>query len=124
MPRKVIGDPLTGSLPRTHLVVPQAIMGPVRKRRPLAWPAVPDPSAVTMMQMIPGRVAYVRTRFGIRRLQIRLVAVSRERPNKGRHYFVGHNRKGRCRSYWLDRVMRVESARLALGPGKEVIKSN
>jgi hypothetical protein len=114
---KIPGDPLTGSLPRTHLVVPQAIMGPVRKSQALAWPNVPDPMAVTMIQMIPGRVAYVRTRFGIRRLQIRLVSVSRQRPNKGRHYFVGQDRHGWCRTYWLDRVARVEPVQRALGRG-------
>jgi hypothetical protein len=118
--RKIQGDPLTGSLPRTQLVIPQAIMGPTRKRRPqpLQWPAVPDPQAITMMQMMPGRIAYVRTRFGIRKRQIRVVHVSTERGrNRGRHYFVGHTRKGWCYSYWLDQVIRVEPTQLALGIG-------
>ena len=118
--KRIVGDPLTGALPRTQLIIPQAIMGPTRKRRPqpLQWPLVPDPQAVTLYQMIPGRVAYVRTRFGIRKRRIRVVHVSFERgANRGRHYFVGHDRKGRCRPAWVDQVIRVEPVQLALGTG-------
>ena len=120
--KKIPGDPLTGLLPRTQLVIPQAIMGPTRTRkaRPLQWPLVSDPQAVTMMQMTPGRVAYVRTRLGIRRWQIRVVHTSREYGrNRGRHFFVGQDRHGWCHRAWVDRVVRVEPVRLALGTGKQ-----
>ena len=117
--RKIKGDPLTGSLPATRLVVPQTVFGPTRKKpRPLMWPAVPDPEAVVLGQMIPGHVAYVRTRFGIRKLRIRVVHTSvYPSRNYGRAYFVGHDRKGWCRSHWISAVTRVQPVRLALGKG-------
>ena len=116
-PKRIVGDPLTGSLPVTRLVVPQDSYGPVRVRRqaPPQWPLVPDPMAVTLDSMIPGRVAYVRTRFGIRSWQIRVVLRSTEPgKNRGRNYLVGHDRKGWCHVTWADQVIRVESARQAL----------
>jgi hypothetical protein len=121
MPRRIAGDPLTGSLPRTQLVVPQDIFGPVRQpRRTIvdrdkeSWPRVADPMAVTFQQMIPGRVAFVRTRWGIRRWQIRTVNRSREMRNKGRHFFVGMDRRGFCHSAWVESVVSVESVQRAL----------
>ena len=114
---KIIGDPLTGSLPRTRLIVPQDIYGPVRKRHEASaqWPVVPDPMAVTIDSLVPGRVAYVRTRFGIRRYRIRVVTRSYERgKNRGRNYLVGHDPKGWCHVVWADQVIRVESAQRAL----------
>ena len=82
----VVGDPLTGALPRTRLVVPQTILGPVRRDPRPVWPHVPDPHAVTLTQLLPGRIAYVRRRRGIRRYQIRTVTRSREaRPQPWPH---------------------------------------
>lgn len=123
MPERIVGDPLTGTLPRTKLIVPQAVLGPTRQSRSkevrLAWPVIPDPLAISYDQMLPGRVAYVRTRFGIRSYRIRLVSRSYEMgKNRGRHYIVGHDRKGWCHAVWADQVVRVESAQAALTSGK------
>ena len=125
MAREIPGDPLTGSLPRTQLVVPQDAYGPVRQRRRTiierdeqSWPRVADPMAVTFRQMVPGRIAFVRTRRGIRRWQIRTVNKSREVHNRGRHFFTGMDRRGFCHSAWVDRVVSVESVQKALTAAK------
>jgi hypothetical protein len=123
VPRRVPGDPLTGSLPRTQLVIDAEALGPARRRRsqPPTWPLVPDPMAVTVAQMSTGKVAYVRTRWGIRRWQIRTLNRSNEiGRNRGRHYFTGMTRKGWCRSAWVDRVVSVQSVQLALAAGKQI----
>ena len=120
---KIVGDPLTGSLPRTKLIVPQDTYGPVRQRRPRPkadqWPLVADQLAITYEAMRAGRIAYVRTARGIRRWQIRVVNRSRE-PGKhrGRSYIVGHDRKGWCHAAWADRVIRVETVQQALTAGR------
>jgi hypothetical protein len=120
MPKPVPGDPLTGTLPVTHLVIPEPIMGPTRRQRRPQWPIVPDPQAVTIRQMRTGSVAYVRTRWGIRAWAIRTVNVSREIHNHGRHYFTGMNRHGLCRSAWVDRVVSVQSVQQALTAGRSL----
>lgn len=125
MPKQVPGDPLTGSLPRTRLIVPQEVLGPMRTPRPravrLEWPIVPDPMAVTVSQMRAGRVAYVRTRWGIRRRQIRTINRSTAPgPHRGRHFFTGMTRRGWCRSAWVDQVIRVETVQQALTAGRVV----
>jgi hypothetical protein len=114
--KAIPGDPLTGSLPRTHLVIPRPILGPTRPAR-AEWPAIADPQAVTMTNLTVGRIAYIRTRFGIRKQQIRYVARSLE-PGKhrGRHYLVAMDRRGLCHAHWVDRVIRTETTALALPP--------
>jgi hypothetical protein len=117
MGRRIVGDPLTGSLPKTQLVIPSEVLGPVRTprvKRIDAWPLVPDPLAISSEQMRAGRIAVVRTRLGIRRYQIRTLRRSAQRPNRGRHFFVGQTRRGWCRPVWLDRVIRVESVQKAI----------
>jgi hypothetical protein len=111
----IVGDPLTGALPRTRLVVPQTVYGPVRQQARPVWPVVPDAYAVTLGQLRPGRIAYVRTRWGIRRYQIRTVNRSREGHNRGRTYVVGHSRRGWCRTFWTDRIASTQTTTLALG---------
>lgn len=83
---------------------------------------MPDPVALSIEAMEPGRVAYVRTRRGVRRWQIRLVSRSREPHNRGRHYVVGHDRKGWCHAAWADQVIRVESVTKALA-NRRVLKA-
>jgi len=113
--KPILGDPLTGSLPVTRAVHAE-LMGQKRE-----WPLVPDPMAVTIRQMIPGRVAYVRTRWGIRRWQIRVVNRSFQ-PGKyrGASYFVGMDQHGFCRSAWVEKVVSVETAQRALAAGKQI----
>jgi hypothetical protein len=122
MPKRIPGDPLTGVLPVTRLIVPQALYGPVRQPRSkpqTAWPILPDPLAISYDQMVPGRVAYVRTRRGIRRYLIRVVNKSREPgKNRGRHYVIGHDRKGWCHKAWADQVVRIESVQQAIVTGR------
>ena len=121
MPERIVGDPLTEQLPRTRLLVPSDVYGPVRERRPVRpeWPIIPDPMAITLDSMAPGRIAYVRTRFGIRRWQIRAVNRSTELgKNRGRHYLVGHDRKGWCHAAWVDQVVSVQSIQQALAAGR------
>jgi hypothetical protein len=123
VPRPVPGDPLTGSLPRTQLVVPQDIYGPVRQRRTKPrdeWPIRPDSMATTVRQMAPGRVAAVRTRFGVRTWLIRTVNTSREMHNRGRHFFTGMDRRGFCHSAWIDQVISVDSVVRALAEGRQL----
>ena len=74
--------------------------------------------AVTFRQMAPGRIAFVRTRRGIRRWQIRTINRSNEMRNRGRHFFVGMDRRGLCHSAWVDRVVSVESVQRALTAAK------
>ena len=109
---EVPGDPLTGQLPRTQLVVPQDVFGPVRTRKPRRdpdeWPRTADPIGVTIRQLRPGRWAAIRTRFGVRTWLVRTINKSYERPNKGRHYITGMDRRGLCHSAWVDRVISVD----------------
>ena len=116
-PRQIPGDPLTGSLPRTQLIVPQAVLGPIRaqpSRGRDTWPIVPDSMTVTMEQLRPGRIASYRTRRGVRQMLVRVVSVSHERRSRGRHYVVGVTPRGVCRSVWVDRVISVETVQRAL----------
>jgi hypothetical protein len=109
--RPVPGDPLTGSLPATRLVTTIPALGPTRRDRSrTSWPVIPDPQAISERELLPGTVAVIRTRLGIRRWQVRVVRRSKELGrNRGRHYVVGHTRKGWCRRGWLDQVIKVES---------------
>lgn len=124
--RPIPGDPLTGSvpaLPSTRLVILQETLGPVRRRQPQrssGWPLVPDPQAVTIRQLRTGAVAYVRTRWGVRAWVVRTVNRSREVHNKGRHFFTGMDRSGRCHSAWVDQVVSVQSIQAALAAGKVI----
>ena len=114
------GEPLpTGTLPATRLIVVQDIYGPARpprqQRSKDQWPIVPDQLAVAFESLRPGRIAYVRTRRGIKRWQVRLVVRSRALgKNRGRHYLVGMDRNGWCHSIWTDRVLRVETLEEAM----------
>ena len=113
--RDIPGDPLTGSIPATRvLIMPRAVQGPTRRRPLDPWPRTADPAAVTYSRMHTGMIAYVRTRRGIRRWQIRTVNRSTWRRHRGRHYFTGHDRHGLCHSAWVDQVIRVESVQRAL----------
>ena len=96
------GDPL---LPSTQLLI---------RAKAESWPHRPDPEAVVSRMMVTGRIAFVRTRFGIRRWRIRMVRVASRGRHRGRHFFVGYDRRGWCHVAWLDRVVRVEQ--LELGP--------
>ena len=121
MPQPVVGDPLTGSLPRTQLVVPQQVLGPTRARRPreAEWPLVADPQAITIDQLKPGRVAYVRTRRGVRRYLIRTVSRSYERGrNRGQTYVTGMSTNGWCRAFWANRIVSTQSQQQALSAGR------
>lgn len=122
MPRAVPGDPLTGHIPKTQLVVWTDTRGGAYLRRSpdRQWPVVPEPMAVTIRQMEPGKVAYVRTRWGIRQWRIRTINRSTWRRNNGRHYFTGMDRHGRCHSAWVDRVVSVQSMQMALTAGKQI----
>lgn len=118
----VPGDPLTGQLPRTQLVVPQDVYGPVRTRKPRRdpneWPRTVDPIGITIRQIAPGKLASVRTRFGVRTWKVRTINTSWEMKNKGRHFITVMDRKGLCHSFWLEQVISVDTARKALLPGR------
>jgi hypothetical protein len=121
MPRQITGDPLTGSLPRTQLIVPQDVLGPIRTKRVSIrdeWPNVADPLGITMKQLQPGRVAAVQTRLGPRKWVVRTVNTSRQGRNKGRHFFTGMDQSGRCHSAWVHQVISVESVQQALSAAK------
>lgn len=121
MAKQIPGDPLTGQLPRTQLVVPQDVYGPVRTRRvPVRdeWPKTADPMGITIRQMKAGRVAAVRTRRGVRTWVIRTINTSWEYRNKGRHFFTGMDRHGRCHAAWVDQVISVDTLQRALNSSK------
>ena len=123
MSRQIKGDPLTGSLPRTQLIVPQEVHGPIRTRKPRykpdEWPRTPDPEAISMDQLEPGRVAYVSYRRGVRKYLIRTATRSREMgPNRGRTYVTGMSRRGWCHSFWADRIVSTQSVQQALTAGR------
>ena len=124
MPRRVPGDPLTGSLPKTWLVVSQEVMGPSRRRpRPPEWPLVADPMAESIDKLKPGRVAYVRYRRGVRRYLIRTVMRSTQMgPNRGRTFVTGMSNRGWCHSFWADRIVSTQSVQQALAAG-QVLKA-
>ena len=110
------GDPLTGTLPRTQLIVPQTVLGPTRRQPSPVWPHIPDRRAVTLHQLRPGRIAYVRRRYGVRHYQIRTVTRSRQPgPNRGRTYVVGMTRRGLCHTFWADTIVSTQTAAKALG---------
>ena len=111
----VVGDPLTGALPRTRVVIPQAVHGPTRHQARPVWPHIPDTQAVTLRQLQPGRVAYVRRRYGIRHYQIRTVHRSYQPGrNRGRTYVTGMTRTGRCTTFWADTIVSTQTASKAL----------
>ena len=111
----IVGDPLTAALPRTRLVVPQTVYGPVRAAPRPVWPHVPDRHAITLRQLQPGRVAYARRRYGIRHYQTRTVHRSYQPgPNRGRTYVTGHTRHGWCHTFWADTIVSTQTAAKAL----------
>lgn len=117
----IAGEPLTGQLPRTQIVIPQDVLGPVRKQRISIrdeWPHVADSLGITMKQLQPGRVAAVRTPRGVRTWVVRTVNTSREGRNKGRHFFTGMDRRGWCHTAWVGQVISVESVQHALAAAK------
>jgi hypothetical protein len=125
MSRQIPGDPLTGQLPRTRLIVPQDPLGPVRNKRsrfaPDEWPRTADPIGYTIRQLTPGRIVTVRLRFGgIRRWKVRMVSTSHEFRNKGRHYIVAMDSKGWCHTAWVHEVISVSTAKEALAAGRVI----
>lgn len=101
------GDPLTSQLPRTQLVI-----RPQRSRVELdTWPLRPDADHVTLRLLQPGNIALVRTRFGVRERLIRVIHSSMNRRGKGRRFFVGCNRQGWCRPYWISQIISIEARR-------------
>ena len=111
-------DHTTALLPATRLlVVPRLTLGPTRPTR-AEWPAVADPQPITLTNLTVGRIAYIRTRFGIRKRQIRYVARSfQPGKHRGRHYLVAMDRRGLCHVHWVDQVIRTETIALALPAG-------
>ena len=118
--RRVPGDPLLSrpplpELPSTKLL---KVVGDLPPRRHAndreVWPRVSDPEPVVIARIRPGYVAWVRTNRGVRQYLVRLVTLSHERRNKGRHFLVGMDRQGWCHAHWLDRVIRVEPLTRAL----------
>jgi hypothetical protein len=77
------------------------------------WPRIEDPDPVFINQMVPGKVVWVRTgKRRIRRLTVRTINLSVEGRNRGRHFITGVDFKGFCHSAWVDRVIRIDRARL------------
>ena len=121
--RRVAGEPLLSrpplpELPSTKLM--KVIKDMPRHHSPgdrTVWPHVPDPEPVVIAQIRVGYVAWVRTNMGVRKWLVRLVTISHERRNRGRHFLVGMDRQGWCHSEWLDRVIRVEPLTKALSAG-------
>lgn len=98
--REIPGDPLTGQLPATRLVI-----SPLRPAVKLdVWPLKPDIDIVNLRLLKPGNIAMVRTRRGVKERMIRVIHASRN----GRRYFVGCNRHGWCRSYWASQIISIE----------------
>lgn len=123
--RPIPGDPLTGQLPRTQLIVPQDVLGPVKERKVYIrdkdeWPRTADPQGYTIRQLRPGRVVSVRTRWGIRTWQVRVVNKSYEMRNKGRNFIVAMDRKGYCHSAWVDQIISVDTVQRALARGRTI----
>lgn len=103
--REIPGDPLTGSVPVTRLVVM-----PRRSKVELStWPLKPDVDAITLRLLKPGNIALVRTWRGPRERMIRVVQPSRTRRGKGRRFFVGCDKHGRCHSYWVSDIVSIEA---------------
>ena len=97
-------------LPPTEALPEQQRLSRWRPLRPRdAWPIVADSPTVGDGELRVGRVASVLTRQGVVRVLVRVVAVSREPASRGRHFLVGMDRRGRCRSYWASEVIRVET---------------
>lgn len=103
--REIPGDPLTGSVPVTRLLI--------RPTRPLVrletWPLRPDIDPVNLRLLKPGNIAMVRTRRGLKERMIRVIQPSRTRLGKGRRFFVGCDRRGRCHSYWVSQIISIEA---------------
>jgi hypothetical protein len=97
--RPIAGDPLTGQLPRTRLV----IATPRSKVQLETWPLKPDVDYVTLRLLQPGNIAAVRTRFGVRQRLIRVI-----HHRRGRRFFVGCNRRGWCWPYWVSAIISIE----------------
>ena len=123
--RPIPGDPLTGQLPRTQLIVPRDVLGPVKEKRTSRynrdeWPRTADPQGYTIRQLRPGRVVSVRTRWGIKLWQVRVVNKSYEMRNKGRNFIVAMDRKGNCHSAWVDQIISVDTVRRSLSKAKVI----
>lgn len=101
--REIPGDPLTGQLPRT-----QVLISPMRSKVRLdTWPLKPDIDVVNLRLLKPGNIAAIRTRLGVRQRMIRVIRSHR----KGRRYFIGCSRKGWCRPYWVAQIISIEARR-------------
>lgn len=98
--KEIPGDPLTGAVPITRLLI--------RPTRPLirldTWPLKPDIDSFNLRLLKPGNIAMIRTRRGIKERLIRVIHTSRN----GRRFFVGCNRRGMCRPYWVSQIITIE----------------
>jgi hypothetical protein len=102
--REIPGDPLTGQVPVTRLLI--------RPTRPLVrldtWPLKPDIDSVNLRLLQPGNIALVRTRGGLKERMIRVVHASLNWRGKGRRYFIGCSKRGWCRPYWVSQIVTIE----------------
>ena len=119
--REIIGDPLTGQLPQTQILLPD-VLGPVRSipsRRAVRidqWPIVADQEVVNYERLRPGAVVAVRTRFGVRVWLVRTFG----RALGGRRYLVGMDRNGWCHTAFLTNVISVDTLRQHLAAVKAI----
>jgi len=106
--RPIPGDPLTGSLPATQVLVPLERTHGAKPRRRVeraAWPLVPDPDGLSKVEA--GHIIKVRGRFGVRELKVRVV----NRAITGRRYLIGQSRKGWLHHAWLSDVISIRPPR-------------
>ena len=101
--KPIAGDPLTVNLPLTRLVI--------NPTRPLirlqTWPLKPDLDGANLRLLEPGNIALVRTRRGVKQRLIRVIHPSRTRRGRGRRFFVGCDRHGWCRAYWVSTIISI-----------------
>lgn len=101
--------------PTTERARAKAVIVEARAQRE-QWPKVADPAED---KLIPGHIAYVRTRWGaIKHYQIRLVKTSRSWLNSGRRFFIGTDRKGLCHLVWADSIVSTQTVQQAVTAGR------
>lgn len=115
--REIIGDPLTGQLPATQVLVSvRRGSRPVYVRQRSQWPVVPDAESVDYGRLRPGAIVAVRTRLGIRTWRVRTFG----RGIGGRRYVVGMDRNGWCHSAHLSRIISVDTLQRHLAAGRAI----